>query len=380
MSTAMHYKCGKHFKQSTKLLRSKRTPFESDDRFMERLNNFLPGIVECATQTDTSFTADTAAAVCAAETIYQVKQSALLEADGSINTKEYLTLYNIYLDGLNKPVPWKRRHYLAQRNRLKRYDAARGQTHSYPEFAHGIHYRRNEIVGVLYLFSEKGAFGLGHVALMLVRGNGTGTCYSFLGNFKEMFDVALKGKYTRAKLAVSLGDVNLCYLLRSGAVTSESFDGKTEREDNFSDYIYMPLDNENGLKIKSTAEQLRREPLLYNLYAFNCNHMAQLLLSAARLNFTPLCGDFEDEKKLFAEKLWETIFQAITRSGALFQERLDDFTIPLAAFAFGKKTAPSRGWLTGDLPLVYKPAAQPEPVFVPKSDKSFERGLVPAEA
>ncbi|HNR05473.1 MAG TPA: hypothetical protein PKU88_08250 [Bacillota bacterium] len=122
------------------------------------------------------------------------------------------------------------------------------------------------------------------------------------------------------------------------------FDGKEIKDDNYDRYIYMSINNEQGQKMYDRAEKLRSNTPDYNLYEFNCNHMAQTILLEADLSFSKMRGNASDEKELldapYKIGVWDII--------SAYRKDREDLTIPNAAYKHGVSIAEDNGWIIGE--------------------------------
>lgn len=57
--------------------------------------------------------------------------------------------------------------------------------------------------------------------------------------------------------------------------------------DVYTDAIYIPITNEQGMAMHKEAIKIRDNPGWYNLYNHNCNQVAQTILSAGGKDFAP---------------------------------------------------------------------------------------------
>ena len=189
-----------------------------------------------------------------------------------------------------------------------------------------------DYIGAMYLNSNNGAgiefFGIGsgagHAAIMLIDDEGKGEFYSYaadpsnalevaLGNnvpgylstvvndegFKSTFDVNTffnsKNYYSNPTFEIDI-DLTKEWAIRGSDSIDKPFinyriDEKTMEpiltKDVYTDAIYIPITNEQGMAMHSEAIRIRDNPGWYNLYNHNCNQVAQTILSAGGKDFAP---------------------------------------------------------------------------------------------
>ncbi len=138
--------------------------------------------------------------------------------------------------------------------------------------------------------------------------------------------------------------------LGTGMTYIENFKGDDRKLDEYDRYIYMPITNEQGQAMYRKAEMLYMQPPEYNLYANNCNHVAQQILEGGGLNFAPTKGSALDEQINMLTIGWPGGIQRTITNYA--KDRLDK-TIPNAAYNYAASIADKKGWSVGD--TGYKP-------------------------
>ena len=192
-----------------------------------------------------------------------------------------------------------------------------------------------DYIGVMYLNSKNGAgveffgygVGAGHAAIMLIDDEGKGEFYSYAADPSNSDDVA-SGKNVPGYLSTVVNkdgfrttyDVNTFFnsedyyssptfeieldLTKEWAIRGSDFIDKPFKNkavkidkngepyldyttDVYTDAIYIPITNEQGLAMHKEAIKIRDNPGWYNLYNHNCNQVAQIILSAGGKDFAP---------------------------------------------------------------------------------------------
>ncbi len=210
---------------------------------------------------------------------------------------------------------------------------------------------------VIYLNSSNGANLQGHTAIMLVTDDNKGIVYSFTADPSQTGTIILGNsvKGTLLKAVDKQGnytyvDVNKYLTNGSGEISLEPLkEGDKIPVDTYDRYIIIPISNSQGQKMYKKAESLYKNCPDYNLYAFNCNHMAQTILSSAKLNFAPTSASAADEQLAYA-----TIGNPLIRNEiktliivGMYKKDREDYTIPNAAYHRGVYFAGKKGWTAG---------------------------------
>ena len=163
--------------------------------------------------------------------------------------------------------------------------------------------KESPYVGVFYLNELSGAFGNGHVALMLVHEDRTGDIYSFVGTTAGFNSCTTVAGYNDAFVEYAY-KVDIDDMINRG-INSEEKVGKYStklmcRNDEtkldgvqktiyrkYDNGIYIPVDNEKGKLIAAEAEKtksevntLKKDPVDYNLFTNNCDINARKWLKA----------------------------------------------------------------------------------------------------
>jgi len=207
---------------------------------------------------------------------------------------------------------------------------------------------------VIYLNRSDGAFLQGHSAIMLVTDDNQGLFYSFVGDASKTLQLIagfnspgkiLKPFDKRKKQYVT---VDVISFLEKGRIENvEKFKGNDTFTDQYDRYIYIPITNEQGQAMYRKAEMLYKQPPEYNLYANNCNHVAQQILEAGGLNFAPTKGNALDERiNLYTS--FNPLVHLPPRAMLNYIFDRVDKTIPNAAYNYGAFIANKQGWIAGN--------------------------------
>ena len=207
-------------------------------------------------------------------------------------------------------------------------------------------------IRVLYLNISNGAQFQGHAAIALVNNYNQGILYSMTGDYSKT-SAAVNGGNIPAGVSTSIipvknrnGDFsqttfNINEFLRTGIVPSVSTFERVVGEGHYDRYISMDITNEEGQKMFKRAEELRTDKnLQYNLYGYNCNDLAQDILSVAGKNFGPV-GHSSIEEQLY----W--VFPNLSELVPLYNDARKDLTIPNAVYDYGVSIAKEKGWTVG---------------------------------
>lgn len=124
-----------------------------------------------------------------------------------------------------------------------------------------------EYVGAIYLVHDDGAFLQGHAAVVLLLSDGTYEYYSY-GS-----------------------DMGLGYLWDNITdINNQSQSGTLDIDptgDDYSNYIFIPISDEQGDAMHDAAQNLLANPGDYELFGNNCNMNAQAILDAGGVSFAP---------------------------------------------------------------------------------------------
>jgi hypothetical protein len=212
-------------------------------------------------------------------------------------------------------------------------------------------------VGVLYLNKSRGAGLQGHAAVMLVTDDGKGILYSYISDDDRALDMAAAHN-TPGKLMKAVDPhhdpvlVDVEKFLQIGQVRVPKFNEEKTTDDLYDRYLYIPAADEQGQAMYQEAEKLYRSPKDYNLYANNCNHTAQQILSAAGLDFAPTEGGSANEEAVLASLALAlptgSLSPAAWWTAANYLYDRYDKTIPNAAYDYGAQLAGKRGWTAGE--------------------------------
>lgn len=130
-------------------------------------------------------------------------------------------------------------------------------------------------VGVIYLLDSNGAAGQGHAAVLLVHEDGSVEYYSYGSDGPNLaIDVLVDHP---------LGDQFFESGILDTDITHNGLFGT--QFDTYTDYIYMPINNEQGMNMHNAAMEILDHPQDYNLLENNCNMNAQQILAAGGGNF-----------------------------------------------------------------------------------------------
>ena len=158
----------------------------------------------------------------------------------------------------------------------------------------------SEYIAAIYLLKKKGAAGNGHAAIALLKNNGQADVYSI--GMGEDLDAAF-GTYCKDGSPSSLdfyndfldNDYNLQH------DNGKPYNENQEDDDIYSHFVYIPITNEEGIKMKSKADYIRNTECKenkknYNLFSYNCNQQVQKVLGAGDKKFAPTGFDWFDTK------------------------------------------------------------------------------------
>ncbi len=190
--------------------------------------------------------------------------------------------------------------------------------------------------------------------------DGKGILYSYISDDRlpdMLFAQNTPGKVVKA---VDANDnpvlVDYEKFMQFGSVDVSPFEWSKSHEpqiNTFDRYLFIPITEEQGRAMYEKAEALYRSADEYNLYANNCNHVAQQILAAADLDFAPTAGDTSDEIDTLNGLLAGAVIRGDTLSWAMIRfldnylRDREDQTVPNAAYTLGAKNAGERGWTAG---------------------------------
>ena len=161
---------------------------------------------------------------------------------------------------------------------------------------------KSPYVGVFYLNELSGAFGNGHVALMLVHEDKTGDIYSFVGTTAGFNSCTTVAGYNDAFVEYAY-QIDIDAMINSGVINKDigkyraELTGRDEeaipavieevKDRKYDRGIYIPLDNEKGKLIAAEAEKTKSKVNKvgidvndYNLFTNNCDINARRWLKA----------------------------------------------------------------------------------------------------
>ena len=147
-----------------------------------------------------------------------------------------------------------------------------------------------EYTAAVYLVNRDGALGQGHAALLLVREDGQAEFYSYAGRVNlGAVTIGCEG-YLSTHLdddgnpaTVSVEDFE-----REGGVFADRVDSKNkniDKQDPYSNGVYIPITNDEGIAMHKMAMTIRYVPGRYNLWKHNCGQVAQIILRAGGKDF-----------------------------------------------------------------------------------------------
>lgn len=144
-----------------------------------------------------------------------------------------------------------------------------------------------DYVGAIYLVNNEGAAQQGHAAVILVRADGSYEYYSYGSDGRIIADVLLPGISPLAEQMLQSGVLDT-------DITQTNFWGVNDptKFDEYSNYVFIPISDEQGVAMHEYAQQLIDNPGDYNLLTNNCNMNAQAILEAGNLNFASTGFDF----------------------------------------------------------------------------------------
>ena len=133
------------------------------------------------------------------------------------------------------------------------------------------------------------------------------------------------------------------------------------------------LNRSEGEAILKKAEQIYKQPGIYNLYERNCNHLTQEVLGEISQNFSPVAGSSEIVKKRLAMLLEAIKDLNLSKAKRILNETYSKVfemgILPNGAYDKGVEFAKQRKYRYGLLPIrdlsevLYKPAPYFEPII-----------------
>lgn len=225
-----------------------------------------------------------------------------------------------------------------------------------------INPKDREITKAIYLIGTKSAAYNGHASLLLVDKNGYGIFYSTIFSVEKTPSVFV-GNYAPLKIyRQELSPSQIEEYFKSGKIPN--VDNKVVKLfylSNFDKYIMIPIESKKqGKLIYQRAESIYKNPGLFNLYQYNCNHVTQDMLSAGGVNFAPSKGDLEMVKQQGREIMDELkkrrILAAIFKTISTYKKCYEVGIIPNGAFEIGLKWAKEKNYEHGtiDSRSIYK--------------------------
>ncbi|MBP5325832.1 MAG: hypothetical protein J6Y86_10130 [Pseudobutyrivibrio sp.] len=178
----------------------------------------------------------------------------------------------------------------------------------------------DDYVGAVYLLNEDGALGAGHAAIALVKENGRMDVFSIGG--EPNVDISI---YNNTVNGVQMGtptimvndvsitgylgthvnrngeeqDMSYRYLIENSAITHDTISNNgVNTIDEYTHFIYIPINNEQGVDMYNEAMRLREGYIQngthYNVLTNNCNQNVQMILAAGEMDFAPSDFDWLD--------------------------------------------------------------------------------------
>jgi len=178
----------------------------------------------------------------------------------------------------------------------------------------------DDYVGAVYLLNEDGALGAGHAAIALVKENGRMDVFSIGG--EPNVDISI---YNNTVNGVQMGtptimvndvsitgylgthvnrngeeqDMSYRYLIENSAITHDTISNNgVNTIDEYTHFIYIPINNEQGVDMYNEAMRLREGYIQngthYNVLTNNCNQNVQMILAAGEMDFAPSNFDWLD--------------------------------------------------------------------------------------
>ncbi len=148
----------------------------------------------------------------------------------------------------------------------------------------------SDYVAAVYLVNESGALGQGHAALLLMQDNGNAEFYSYAGKVTpKAFTLGSEGYLSThvdsfgVPSTISIED----FINNSGAYADNVYNkGVNLSEiDSYTNGVYIPISNDEGIAMHNMAMEIRSEPGKYNLWNHNCGQVAQIILQAGEKDF-----------------------------------------------------------------------------------------------
>lgn len=156
-----------------------------------------------------------------------------------------------------------------------------------------------EYVGAVYLLASDGAGTAGHAAIALVKDDGTAEVYSINGASSGGGGNAIDGHLgTYVDEDGNTTGMDYSVLVTDGTTLHDWISNPNNTEDYYTNFIYIPINNEEGMLMKDKAEELRNmyltEHTYYGVFTNNCNQNVQMILNAAGKGFAPEGFDWFD--------------------------------------------------------------------------------------
>ncbi len=147
-----------------------------------------------------------------------------------------------------------------------------------------------------------GAFGQGHAALILLKEDQNGYFFSYAGAV-EPGAVGWTGSegYLSTHLDddANIQEISFKEFVEDNGTYADRVDSNLENHyelDRYTHGIYIPITDEEGIKMYDKALEIRNDPGQYNLWTHNCNQVAQTILAAGGKDFAPMEFDGLDTR------------------------------------------------------------------------------------
>ena len=158
-----------------------------------------------------------------------------------------------------------------------------------------------------------GAFGQGHAVLILLKEDQMGYFFSYAGAV-EVGAVGWTGSegYLSTHLDddANIQEISFKEFVKDNGTCADRVDSNLENHydlDTYTHGIYIPITNEEGIKMYEKALEIRDNPGQYNLWTHNCNQVAQTILAAGGKDFASTEFDGLD-----------------TRPNAVYEKKVDE--------------------------------------------------------
>ncbi len=151
----------------------------------------------------------------------------------------------------------------------------------------------DEYVGAVYLLNKNGAAYQGHAAVALVKANGQADVYS-IGGGPDLGEKSFVGYLsTNCDENGNPTSIDFAKFLESNGNLPHDSYGKqgrnTGKKDMYTNFIYIPITNEEGVRMNNEALRLRQEyiddKVHYNLISNNCGQNVLRIFAAGNKDY-----------------------------------------------------------------------------------------------